>query len=419
MAAVAAASLFPVLVAPAVPALAAVVATPTIVQATEMPTVGKAARFRLRVLGDEAATTAFMWQLNTGPWQESAATAGKATVTVVPDRFTNVLSVYAVGADGSLSDTSTLSFNAEFPPLTADQDLDSDGRPDLLTPGGTAGLSEGLWLATGRGERGKVRVPAVNIGGHGTGLGEDPSGAEPAAAFTGTQIVTGKFTGGPFEDVFVYHPNGPRAGLSVIIPTLGNGAELRPELSGNGYTLPAGWLSDWDGNQPTQLTNGYDADGSNPEYPDLFAIMGSPAAEYNLSFYSSYPGIGNYAFPVVTGASTPTGGIDWQNWRMASALLPTGTAIVLWNRSTGALYLWKSVIANPDTGALTYQQHHLSDNWLPGADLSTLQLADVNADGTPDLRTVTGDGKATAYRITEVPETGTLKITTGAAQSLA
>jgi len=419
VAAVTAVTLFSVLVAPAAPALAAVVATPTIMQATDNTVVGKVARFRLRAPDGEVATTAFRWQLNAGPWQEAAATAGEATVAVVPDRFTNVLSAYAIGADGSLSDTSSLSFNAEFPPPTADQDLDSDGRPDLLTPGGTAGLGAGLWLATGRGERGKVRVPAVNIGGHGAGLGGNPSGAEPGADFTGAQVITGKFTGGPFEDVFVYYPSGPRTGTSVIIRALGNGAELRADLSGNSHILPAGLLSDWDGNQPTQLVNGYDADGNNPEYPDLFAIMGSPAADSGLSFYATYPGVGNYPFPVATGAATPTGGTDWQNWRLASASLPSGTAIVLWNRSAGALYLWKSVIANPDTGALTYQQHHLSDSWLPGADLSSLQLTDFDADGVPDLRTVTTDGNATAYRITELPETGPATITTGTAQPLA
>lgn len=419
MAVVAATALFSVLVVPAAPALAAVVATPTIVQATEATVVGKAARFRLRAPGGEVAATAFKWQLNAGPWQEVAATAGKATVSVIPSQFTNVLSVYAVGADGSLSDTSALLFNAEFPPPTADQDLDSDGRPDLLTPGGTAGLGAGLWLATGRGERGKVRVPAVNIGAHGAGLGQDPSGAEPGADFTGAQVITGKFTGGPFEDVFVYYPSGHRAGLSVIIRALGNGAELRPDLSGNSHILPAGLLSDWDGNQPAQLVNGYDADGNNPEYPDLFAIMGSPAAESGLSFYAAHPGVGNYPMPVATGAATPTGGTDWRNWRLASAALPSGTAIVLWNRSTGALYLWKSVTADPDTGALTYRQHQLSENWLPGADLSSLHLADFDANGVPDLRAVTADGKATAYRIAELPEAGPARITTGTAQSLA
>ena len=75
--------------------------------------------------------------------------------------------------------------------------------------------------------------------------------------------------------------------------------------------------------------------------------------------------------------------------------------------------------ANPDTGALTYRQYRLSDNWLPGADLSGLQLTDVDADGIPDLRTVTTGGEATAYRITNLSETGPAKIKAGAAQPLA
>lgn len=400
-----------VLIAPAAPAFAAGPATPVIVQVADVTTVGQAARFRFRAPAGEVTTTEFMWQLNAGPWQEVAATAGKATVSVVPSRFTNVLRVYAVGADGSLGEIASLTFTSVFPPPTADQDFDSDGRADLLTPGGTAGLGEGLWLASGRGERGKVRVPAVNIGSHGLGLAGSSTGAD----FTGQQLITGKFTGGPFEDVLVYHASGPQTGLSVVLPTLGNGAELRPDLSGNSYILAAGTLSDWDGNQPAQLVNAYDADGANPEYPDLLAVM----AGGGLSFYAAYSGVGNFALPIATGAATPTGGTDWPNWRLASTSLPSGTAVALWNRSTGALYLWTSVTANPDTGALTYQQHLLSDHWLPGADVSTLQLADFNADGLPDLRTVTTDGKATAHRITDLPDTGPATIRTGAAQPLA
>jgi hypothetical protein len=408
LAIITAATLSPALVVPAAPALAAV-AAPTIVQVTDPATLGQPARFRLRAPGGEVATIAFKWQLNAGPWEEVPATDGKAKVSVVPSRFTNVLSAYAVGADGSLSDTSSVTFNTVTPPPTAAQDLDSDGLADLLTPGGTAGLGGGLWLAAGRGDRGKVRVPAVNIGAHGAGLGSDGSGAD----FTGAQIMTGKFTGGPFEDVFVYYPSGNRAGLSVIISALGNGAELRADLSGNARILQAGWFGDWDGNQPSQLVNGYDSDGNDTGYPDLFGILGN-----GLSFYSAYSGIGNLAFPVSTGAATPTGGTDWNGWRLASAPLADGTAIALWNRSTGALYLWEAVTADPNSGALTYRQYRLSDNWLPGADLSTIQLTDVDADGVPDLRAVTTGGEATAYRITNLSEAGPAKITAGAAQPL-
>ena len=75
----------------------------------------------------------------------------------------------------------------------------------------------------------------------------------------------------------------------------------------------------------------------------------------------------------------------------------------LWNSSTGALYLWEHLAYNMTTGAFTYTQYVIADgatsSWNKGATL-TLQAADVDGNGTPDLWTVGAGGTVTAYLAT-------------------
>jgi hypothetical protein len=398
--------LAPALAGPARAAEPAGILAPTVTAVSTTITLGAPAKFRFRKAAGSVLPTEFVWQLNNEPPHHVAASEGRATASVLVDRFTNVLSVYAVAADGSASDSTTTTFNATIPPPTADQDLDGDGRPDLLAVGGTPGLAPGLWQATGRGLQGQVHTPAVNIGVNGNGVAGDNSPAD----FTGAQVITGKFTGGPFEDFLVYYPGGLNPGSGVIIRGLGNGAELHADWSGYESTLYAGLLSDINNDNPLQLVNAYDASGGHLAYPDLLGIVGSPANGYSLEYYASQNGIGNLAFPAQLALTTPAGGTDWGNWRLASKLLPSGTAVVLWNRSTGALYLWEGVTYSPETGALAYTQYTLAASWLPGAELSALQLTDVNADGVPDLWAVTPDGNVTAYVVTNLSAAGPAKI---------
>ncbi|MEV4132535.1 hypothetical protein AB0J72_10250 [Dactylosporangium sp. NPDC049742] len=405
-----------VLVAPAVagavlaaePASAAGALAPTVTALTTAPVVGAAARFRFGTAAGSAPVTQFVFSLNSGPGGRVTAANGRATASVVVERAVNVLSVYAVAADGSVSDSTVTTFNAAFPPPAADQDLDSDGKPDLLAVGGTPGLAPGLWQATGRGLRGQVRTPAVDIGVNGNGVG---------TPFTGAQVFTGKFRGGPFEDVFVYYPGGINPGSGMIIDGLGRGEPLRAD---RGYeaTLSAGLFADINNDNPLQLVNAYDGSGNHFAYPDLLGIVGSPANGYTLQYYASQNGTANFAFPTQLGTATPTGGGDWEHWRLASKLLPSGTAVALWNQSTGALYLWQGVTYDQGTGALAFTQFRLADAWLPGAQLSELQLTDVNADGVPDLWAVTPDGTVTAYVITNLSATGPAKLTAKTPQHL-
>lgn len=119
----------------------------------------------------------------------------------------------------------------------------------------------------------------------------------------------------------------------------------------------------------------------------------------------AYPG-----FDTLT-VSTPSGGTDWENWQIATAQVPSGTAMYLWNASAGALYLWTGLHYDDTAGTLTYTQYTVADgssvHWNTGAAL-TLHAADVNGDGAADLWAVNASGVVTTYLATLGAGTGTL-----------
>jgi hypothetical protein len=93
----------------------------------------------------------------------------------------------------------------------------------------------------------------------------------------------------------------------------------------------------------------------------------------------------------------------------------------LWNESTGALYLWTGVnfTDNGDgAGSISYTQYKISSDFNQGQPLSTLEAADFDGDGVPDLWAVTPSGIATAYIITDLSPAGTGNIIAGQPQKL-
>ncbi|MFI1523732.1 glycoside hydrolase family 125 protein [Kitasatospora cineracea] len=235
---------------------------------------------------------------------------------------------------------------------------------------------------------------ARNIGVNGPGFHTDPTPGD----FDGALALTGRFTGGSFQDVLVYWPSGPRPGLALVLAGDGSGGPL----PGGGVH---GHLTDWSGgNAPTQVVEGGNVSGRGTGLADLLGIAPNGSGGTSLTLYASGWPPGAYGMSRPLTAPTPDGDRNWNDWTIASTELPaagggTSTALYLWKKSTGELTLWKDLAADPGTGTLTYRAFPVATGWNTGADL-TLQAADIDSDGTPDLWTLDGAGHVTADLVT-------------------
>ncbi|MGC4808108.1 hypothetical protein [Micromonospora sp. DT233] len=345
----------------------------------------------------------YVYQLNSGPTADVAADgAGNATIVIKPTRPTNTLTVTGVAADDAFGESTTVMFNSNPAPIAVDGDLTGDGAADLLTVGAANGLPSGLWLAAGNAPG--SALSATDIGVNGNGVGNNSP-----ADFDGTQVLTGRFTGTGVQDVLVYHPGGGvNPGGAGILRGNGDGSVLQPQLSGNQFSIDSSQLLDPDGNIPLQLANAGDTRRIAADYPDLIGISGNATSGHHLSYYPNLGMIGGYVGAFHTTATTPTGGTDWNNWTIATAQLTGGTAMFLWNRTTGALHLWTNLTVDPDTGALSYTAYALSSTWNTGTNV-TLRAADIGNDGTPDLWTVGAGGSTVLWRVSNLTAgTGTI-----------
>ncbi|MEU7921393.1 hypothetical protein [Micromonospora zamorensis] len=312
------------------------------------------------------------------------------------------------------------------PTVTAgpvDKDLNGDGVADLVAVGGPGtNLGSGVWSALGLKSRktgvgtGHVRTPATNIGLLGNGVTGNESGAD----FDGAQVITGRFTGAEPQDFLYYYPTGTAAGIGGIIRGAGDGT--MPSPYNNQFTIGYENLIDANGNIPLQLANAFQADGVDTGIPDLFGIAGDATNGYRLGYHPNYYAAGLYWGVTDLTNPTPTGGADWQNWTIASTETASGVALFLRNAGTGHLYLWTGVtmVDNGDgTGTLAHTQYQVAANWNTGVAISSLQAADINADGNPDLWTVLPNSTYRAYLISGLSNSGTATVTATRAQRLA
>jgi hypothetical protein len=354
----------------------------------------------------------YSYQVNGGPPSLVDAASGTATITLVPRRFSNTLTVSSLLAH-AYGGVATLNFNAAFPPTADDADLNGDGAADLLAVGGTSDLPPGLWLAPG--DNTGTEATASNIGVHGTGF--QPNGS--SGDFNGTQVISGHFTGGPLQDVLVYDPVNE---AGAVIDGTGDGTPLQAQLSSNAIMISVGMLMDNSGYSPRQLANAGDSAGQGIGFPDLIAINGDSSVGYYLDYYPNWRGIAAYFAADQLSTATPSGDMNWSDWTIATAQVASGTAMFLWNKTTGALYLWRGLHHDLYTDALTYTQYVLANGvtntWNQGAAVS-LQAADINGDDTPDLWTVGPDAIATAWLVTDLTApAGTGSITAQPSQTL-
>jgi hypothetical protein len=397
---------------------ATVISPPTVSSPGGSYTVGTPVTFTFTETG-VGTPVAYEYTVNGGATQTIAAPSGTANPAIVPTRYDNQVIAYAVAADGTVSGGSVDNFAARAAAPAADKDLNGDGIPDLLTVGDTAGLASGLWLATGRGaaggKAGLVNVPATDIGVNGTGFNVPGSPGD----FDGAQAITGGFFGTGFQDVLVYFPSGNFAGEGAVLAGQGDGSALQT-ISGSDCFISSGGLADFDGDNPLQVADAY-ASVEDAGLPDLLTIGGDATHGYSLDYFASagVPCLFNQTFAATT--VTPDGTADWDKWTIATLSDAAGVGMFLWNQSTGALYLWQGLTAHDNgdgTGTFSYTQYLISSNWNKGKSLTTLEAADFNGDGVPDLWAVNSNGTVRAYIITDLSTTKHAKIRAEGPQKL-
>lgn len=407
--------------------------------------VGTQASFIVDYNTSGSTPASYLYQLNAAAPISIPATSGDATITLKPTQGSNILTVTAVNASGNIGDPARCDFSAKAATPAGDGDMTGDGVPDLLTTGTGTGMPAGLWLANGT-TTGAIASTPRDIGVNGAGL------VGTAADYSGGQAITGQFTENGFNDALVYYPvgtilNGTTQALTaaqgMIITGTGDGTDLQAQDSQNTNPISYAALTDNSSLYPTQIANAYHADSNdNSNYPDLIGIAGNSSGYY-LDYYPSSTGIGSYASlqgsnALTISMKTPDSTADWNAWTIATTYVGSQVDMYLWNAATGALYLWTGITVvdgnnTTNTGTLSYTNSYeiregstsgtvtgtTATTWNKGASFHTLQAADINGDGTPDLWTVTAGGTVTATIVTGLSTTAdATTLTAGTAQQL-
>jgi hypothetical protein len=421
-------------------------------------TVGTAASFTITDTNTSSAPGSYRYQLNGGnPVSITASSASPytATISLKPTTQTNVLTVTAVSSGGNIGDTDDYRFIAQAPATATDDDLNGDGNADLLTVGGKNSLPSGLWQAAGTGS-GKVDPLARNVGIDGNGINTT---ATPTS-FDSTQAITGHFfTGAGFNDVLDYSYNTANGAISgEILRGQGDGTALQPidslpitnstgvfalttTTTGDGdtttvTTTPATSIAS--GGSLYNTVNGYTLTG----YPDLLLLINGTLYDENAQPGTGiYPGADQAAdladynpYCLAQNTSTTTScTTDWSSWSITSTLVGGLPAVFARDTSTdtsdpSAGQLWYLSPDNLQTLTTDYwTNNNITDTTLTSVEAATtgwdsvsqptLQAADINNDGTPDLWTVNGTGTTIAHEMTLSGTTATFTTPTGQALS--
>ncbi|WP_432990985.1 LamG-like jellyroll fold domain-containing protein [Dactylosporangium sp. CA-233914] len=372
---------------------------------TGTPTIGQNVQYHLSPGKNQTTPTSYIYQLNGAAPQTAPADAqGEATITVSPHRYTNSLVIQAVSAGGNVSaDSTNVLFNANPAAPQADQDLTGDNVPDLLTVGGTGSLSgrvSGVWLAQGQASyqrsvgNGQIVTSASNIG----VAGVLASGGTPGD-FDGFRTVTGHFyssAGTSLQDVLMYKPS---TTISYFFKGNGDGTPLSPTSN---QMVASNFMTEYGTTDvPLQLANAGDSSAGG-SFPDLIGIDGDATSGFALSYYITGGTVGSYNGQQLT---TPPPSGAWNDWTITTAQVAGKTNMFLWNKSTGALYLWSDLTYNLGDLTIGYSSSYaVASAWNTNQTLG-LQAADINGDGTADLRTTDPTGKVTTYLLTNLNPT--------------
>ncbi|KPI22274.1 LamG domain protein jellyroll fold domain protein [Actinobacteria bacterium OV320] len=353
--------------------------------------VGQPAGFTVTPNASGGTTASYLYQLNGTTPVSLASTGSSTSISITPTRGTNVLTVTAVSAGGNIGDTANCILLASPAATAVDGDMTGDGLADLTTVGAQAGLSSGLWLAHGTTD-GQLTTSATNLGVQGTGANSAGSPAD----WTGTQAIAGHFNSGAgFNDVLDYNP---ATGSGSVLFGGGNGSALRP-YSGDQANINYTAFTDGTGNRATSIASGgnlYHTVNGEPAtgYPDLLMIVGGQLwNEPSIPFPGGFAGVDN---ALSLGGTNPTGTGDWTSWSITSSLINGLPALFARHNSTGALYYYTPQQLLALAGGNQVAPLLVASSGYSSAALPVLQAADLNDDGTPDLRTVSSNGASTA-----------------------
>jgi hypothetical protein len=319
----------------------------------------------------------------------AAAAGGDTTVTITPHRvYTNVLYVYAVDAAGNPS-TQPATYPFQTAAITTPDvagDLTGDGVPDTAVVG--TPTNPGLWLYAGTDKTGHVN-PGLQIGDAGTGA---PGSNGNTGDWTGAATSTADFNNDGIQDLLVRLPAAdPDTGANArVLYGGGDGQPLDPAQNDN-YEVPR--LPTIDGSPGYQTVDQIAPSrawttGDVP-WPDLYAVVGD-----NLYLYPATSPQGVYQRPQLVSAG-------WTH-RTITAVTTTGNpALFARDTTTGELDLWTGDTANLiPAGDSRSTKTVYATGGFNATTTPTIDGADLDVDGKPDLWATTNSGKLNAYRNT-------------------
>ncbi|WP_152628359.1 LamG-like jellyroll fold domain-containing protein [Streptacidiphilus neutrinimicus] len=358
----------------------------------------------------KTSVSGYVYQVNQQP-PVTVQSTGSINVRVSLTHLVNTLTVSALSAGGNVGSPTAVWFDGTaINPPANDGDLSLDGTPDLIVPGNNGPFGPGLWLAEGNSDGTVTNTPA-NIGVDGLDF---TSPATPTD-WNGAQAITGSFCGDGAQDVMAYFPSGNNAGGGEVACNDGSGDPLHigqptTDLTDQApYRIFGGTLIDDNSDIATQVAAGGNTSGQSTGLPDLLATAGNANTGYQLIVYFSHTANG-YGDPFgcstgdtcyqLSGLNSPDGTMDWNAWTITTAQLSSGTAMYLWNSSTGELDLWTGLkVDSTGTTLTTTGQYQIATGWNKNpTDNLILRAADIAGNGIPDLwvtDTTTGTTTAT------------------------